>query len=266
MRLLAPLRRDPSAPLARANPVAKLAAAVVLFVVLLASVDGVTAGIVLGALVVALPFSGLDLRALVTRAWPIAVMAVAIAALNALFAPAQVGGTAVELGPLRIGSETLGAGVSLGVRLLAIGLAGILSTATTEPVELSDALVQQLRVSPRAAIGAFAALRLVPLLARDWQLAALARRARGVEARSPLGAVQLFAGLVMFLLVAAVRRATRMALAMEARGLGAADCRTVTRVQRMRSADWGWVAAAGSVAFLAVGVSLALGTWEPLLG
>jgi len=53
---------------------------------------------------------------------------------------------------------------------------------------------------------------------------------------------------------------------MEARGFGALPSRTVARVQRMRRVDWAWMAGATALAALAIGVSLALGTWRPLLG
>ena len=42
MQLLTPLVPDPGAPLGRANPVAKLVAALALLIVLFASLDGVT--------------------------------------------------------------------------------------------------------------------------------------------------------------------------------------------------------------------------------
>jgi energy-coupling factor transport system permease protein len=267
MRLLVPLEPRPSAPLARANPLAKLGATLVLLVALFASLDGVTATVILAALVALIPASGLAALALVRRSWLIGLTAISIGVANVLFAPAQAGATIVELGPLRIGSETLLDGAGLSVRLLAVGLAGILATATSQPTDIADALIQQLRVSPRFAVGALAAIRLLPALARDWQTAALARRARGVDAgRSPLGALRLFAGLLLSLLVGSVRRATRLSLAMQARGLGARECRTVARVQRMRPGDWAWIAGALVLATGAVAASLAIGTWRPLLG
>jgi energy-coupling factor transport system permease protein len=262
-----PLEPRPSAPLARANPLAKLGATLVLLVALFASLDGVTATVILAALVALIPASGLAALALVRRSWLIGLTAISIGVANVLFAPAQAGATIVELGPLRIGSETLLDGAGLSVRLLAVGLAGILATATSQPTDIADALIQQLRVSPRFAVGALAAIRLLPSLARDWQTAALARRARGVDAgRSPLGALRLFAGLLLSLLVGSVRRATRLSLAMQARGLGARECRTVARVQRMRPGDWAWIAGALVLATGAVAASLAIGTWRPLLG
>ncbi len=158
-------------------------------------------------------------------------------------------------------------GLGLAARLLAIVLAGLLATATTEPTDLADSLVQQLNVSPRFAVGALAALRLLPMLAQEWQTIAMARRARGVDAgRSPIAAIRLFAGQLMSLLVGAIRRGSRMALAMEARGFGAMPCRSVARVQRMRPADWGWLLGAAVLAASAIGVSVALGTWRPLFG
>ena len=267
MRLLTPLVPDPDAPLPRANPVAKLAAGLVLLIALFASLDGVTALVVLAGVVALLPFSGLRVRDLLGRAWLVGLAVVAIAVFNIVFAAEQLGPTAVAIGPVRIGAETLVNGLGLGVRLLAIVLAGLLAIATTQPTDLADSLIQQLRVSPRFAVGALAALRLLPILSREWQILAMARRARGVEAgRSPIAAVRLFAGQLLAILVTAIRRATRMALAMEARGFGAMPCRTSAREQRMRTGDWAWIVGALLLTVLAVGLSLLLGTWRPLIG
>jgi energy-coupling factor transport system permease protein len=267
MRLLTPLVPDAGAPLARANPLAKLLAALVLLVVLFASLDALTAAIILAALVALLPVSGLSAGALLGRAWIVGLLAVAIAAFNVLFAAEQLGPTLIAAGPVRIGAETLANGVGLALRLLAIALAGILATATSDPTDTADALIQQAHVSPRFAIGVLAALRLLPMLARDGQVIAMARRARGIDAGgSPLAALRLLGSRLIGLLVAAIRRASRMALAMEARGFGATPCRTVARPQRMRVADWAWVLAAAALGAGAVSISLIAGTWRPLLG
>jgi len=173
----------------------------------------------------------------------------------------------VDLGPIRVGAETLANGAGLALRLLAIALAGLLATASSEPIDVADALIQQLRVSPRFAIGALAALRLLPILAQEWQTLGMARRARGVEAgRSPVAAARLFAGKLLAVLVGVIRRGSRMALAMEARGFGARPCRSVARPTHMSRSDWGWIGGALVLASAAIGISLALGTWRPLLG
>lgn len=267
MQLLTPLAPDPRAPLARADPVAKLGAALLLFVALFASLDGVTAAVVLAGIVVLLPFSGLSPSALAGRAWLIGLGALSIALFSVLFAPSQAGQTLVAIGPLRIGVDTALGGAGLAARLVAIALTGILAVATSDPTALADGLVQHLRVSPRFAIGALAALRLVPRLALEWQTIALARRARGIDAgRNPIAVVRLFAGQLLGMLVAAIRLATRMATAMEARGFGALPTRTIARPQRMRAGDWAWIAAAFALGAGAIGLSIVLGTWRPLLG
>ena len=267
MQLVAPILPDERAALPRANPVAKLAAASVLLLGLFASLDGVTALVILAGLLAVVPVSGLPFGTLVRRSWLVGLTILSIVVFNVLFAAEQLGPIVISAGPIRVGAETLVNGIGLGLRLSAVVLAGILATATTQPTDLADSLVQQLRISPRFAVGGIAALRLLPLLSRDWQMLTMARRARGVDAgRSPFAVVRLFAGLVFAILVAAVRRGTRMALAMEARGLGALPCRSSARIQRMRASDWGWIAGAALLTAGAVAVSMALGTWRPLLG
>lgn len=267
MQLLTPLVPDPAAPLARAHPVAKLGAAAVLLLVLFVSIDGLTALVVLGATLATVPASGLRPRVLLARSWPIGLGALSIALFAVIFAPVQSGPTLVAVGPLRIGAETAVTGAGLAVRLAAIALVGLLATATSDPTDLADGLVQQLRVSPRFAIGSLAALRLLPRFAREWQQIALARRARGLDAgRNPVAAIRIFAGQLLTLLVAAIRRGTRMALAMEARGFGARPCRTTARPRPMRIGDWAWIVGAVALGIAAVALSVAAGTWTPLLG
>ena len=267
MRLFTPLRPDPRAPLARANPVAKLGAAALLMAVLFVSVDPLTPAIVLAGVIGAVPLTGLSPRDLLGRTWPILVAALAVGILNAAFAADAGGEIAVAIGPVAISGQNLVGGLGLALRLLAIALSGVLALVTTDPTELADALVQQLRLSPRFAVGALAAARLLPILAAEWQTLALARRARGVASgRSPVAALRLFFGQLLALLVGAVRRATRLATAMEARGFGSRACRTIARPQRMRGRDWILLALAAALGVVAVVTSLTVGTWRFLLG
>ena len=93
MRLLVPIIPNPAAPLARANPVAKLAAALVIMAALFASLDAVTAGVVLVGLVALLPVAGLPVRPLLARLWLVGIVAISIGVFNVLFAAEQVGPT-----------------------------------------------------------------------------------------------------------------------------------------------------------------------------
>jgi energy-coupling factor transport system permease protein len=251
-----------SGPLARRNPSAKLAAATVPGVVLVASLDVVTPALVLLATLLAVPLSGVPARLVMRRGRPLLFAAVAVGCVNAVFGSTRTG--EVLLGPITTGSALTGLAIAL--RVLALALPGVLVLASTDPVDLADSLVQQLRAPARFAYGTLAALRLLPLLGQEWQSISWARRARGLDAgRSPVAALRLFASQVLGLLVVAIRRGTRLAAAMDARGFDSAGPRTAARVQRLAAADVGLVAAVAALSAAAAGVSLALGTWRPLL-
>jgi energy-coupling factor transport system permease protein len=263
VRLLTPIRPDPRAPLAAANPVAKLGAAAILMATLFVSIDLLTPALVLLALFVAVPAAGVPPPALLARAWPLLIAATALVLLNAAFSADRSGTLLVSLGPLDVTTGSLVAGLAVGLRVLGVALAGLLAFVTTEPTHLADALQQQLHLPPRVAVGALAAVRLVPSIAAEWQILRLARRARGVSAgRSPLAAVRIFAGQLLSLLVSAIRRATRLATAMEARGFGSRSCRTVARITRMQRGDWLLLAASVLVGAAVIGLGMALGSWR----
>jgi len=247
VRRFTPLRPDPRASLARANPVAKLAAATILMAILFVASGPVTPAIVLAGLVACLPLTGLGVSTLLGRTWPLLVAALMVGVLNVLLAPASGGG------------PDLVNGLGLGLRLLGIALSGVLAVATTDPTDLADSLQQQARLSPRLAVGALAAVRMLPILAVEWQLLGMARRARGVSGGwSPLAAARLAFGKLLALLVGSVRRATRLAMAMDARGFATDGCRTIARPQRMRLADAGLMVAAAALGGAALLIGAAL--------
>jgi hypothetical protein len=76
MQLMQPLIPDPGAPLARANPVAKLAGALILMAVLFVAVDPLTPALVLVAEIGAVGLSGLRPATLAARFWPLGIAAI----------------------------------------------------------------------------------------------------------------------------------------------------------------------------------------------
>ena len=106
---------------------------------------------------------------------PLVVAGLAIAVLNTVFAPHQVGAP-LHVGPVVLGLDTVLEGAAVGLRIVGIALAGVLALATIEPTDLADALVQHLHAPPRFALGALAAVRMLPGLADEWRLIGLARR------------------------------------------------------------------------------------------
>jgi energy-coupling factor transport system permease protein len=244
MRLGEPIG-SPGSLLGRRNPVAKLVAAFAVMVGLVATLDPVAPALALAVVLAVVPLFGVRYRALFARAWPLLLGAASVALVQILFGTAQ---------------ERLVVAVGLALRVLAVGLPGILVFATIDPTDLADALIQQVRVPARFAIGALAAFRLLPLLAADWQMLTLARRARGVSAgRNPVRHLRLFAATTFALLVGAIRRATRLATAMDSRGFDSGVSRTSARVQVFTGADVALALGGVALAVLAVAASLAVG-------
>jgi energy-coupling factor transport system permease protein len=238
--LLEPLTPDPLAPLAQSHPLAKIAAAFVLMLALFITIDPLTPAVVLVAEVVAIPLIGIPPRALVRRAVPLLIAAVGIGFFNALVAGDPAGG------------------IAIGLRLVGIALAGIIAVASIDPTDLADALVEHLHAPRRFTVGALAAFRLVPLFADEWQTIALARRARGLSN----GRATAFFSMTRSLLVSAIRRATRLAVAMDGRGFADPGCRTLARPRDFTRRDWWLVVASLTVAALASAASIAAGTWR----
>lgn len=262
-----PLSPDPRAALARAHPLPKIAAALVLMLALFLTVDLVTSGIVLAGVLAATPLTGLPRRPLLRRIAPLAVAAVGIALFNTVLAPSPLGETVLVAGPVRITDQSLLGGIAAAIRLVAIALSGVLVLATIDPTDLADALVEHLHAPPRFVLGAVAAWRLAPIFGQQWWVIGLARRARGVETeRGLLTRLRTFPSRTFGLLVGALRRGTELALAMDARGFGRRSCRTLARPRPIRAADQMVLVAATLLAIGATAVSIGTGEWRPLFG
>lgn len=251
--------------LARTNPLAKLGAGMAITIVLLTSVDWVSSTMALALECALLPLAGLSVRMLLLRGWPILMAAVVGGYGTALLAP-KTGELLLSLGPVTFTSGSLEAGIAIALRGLAIALPGIIVLASTDPTDLADALAQKLRLPHRFVLGALAAMRLVGLLVAEWQTLGMARRARGVGAEPGLlRGLKAQLGQAMALLVQAVRRASRLAVTMEAKGFGAGP-RTWARESTFAPHD-AWVVGGGVViAAVSVGAAVVLGTWNPIFG
>ncbi|WP_439590970.1 energy-coupling factor transporter transmembrane component T family protein [Microbacterium sp.] len=248
--------------LGRMNPVAKLAAAGILSITLLLSIDPVSAGVTLGLTLLLLPFARIPPRALWLRVWPIGVGALIAADATVLYGRPS-GQMYVEWGLLRISEGSIDLALAIFLRVLAIALPSIILFVTTDPTDLADGLAQIVRLPARFVIGALAGLRLVGLLIDDWRELSLARRARGV---ADAGRLRRFLGQAFALFVLAIRRGTKLATAMEARGFDAPVPRTWARRSVLRWPDAALVAIAAGIAAASVLVAVAAGTWNFVLG
>lgn len=140
-------------------------------------------------------------------------------------------------------SEGFSAGIVLFLRAIACGMISALFTLSTDPGALVKALMRDWRLSPRIGFALFSALNLAPDLAAEAQQIRLARAMKKGRPPSRFASpVELFS-LVLPLLAYAIRRASRAAIAMESRGLGATP-RTILGAPKLSRADAVFVALA----------------------
>lgn len=249
------------AVVARANPVAKLAVALLISVMLLLTVDVVTAGTALVLELAALPWCGLSARGLVRRGWIVLAGAVP-AGLVTGWLGVDSGNVLVAVGPVTVTRGSLLAGCAIALRILSVGLPGVVLLATTDPTDLADALAQVARLPHRFVLAALAAMRLFALMGSEWDSLGAARRARGLGDDGAIGRTRTIVGQVLALLVLVIRRGTRLSIAMEARGFGRPGPRTWARESRLRWSD-AVVMAGGVVIVTAATVAgLLAGTWH----
>jgi energy-coupling factor transport system permease protein len=241
---------QPDVPLGRINPVAQLVAITVVTLVLLTSLDVVTPAIVVAVELCLLPAAGIrSLHTLWVRTWPLLLGAASVGLVNVLLSD----------------EASVVTGVGLALRVVGLALPGVLLVASTDPVRMADALTIHWRVSTRFAYGALAALRLAPLLVAEFEATRLARRTRGVEAgRNPVAQARFVAGIGFSLLVGAVRRGSRLATAMDARGFDSGIPRSNARGSTLRRRDALFVLAAIAVCAVAVTASVLAGAWDPI--
>ncbi|WP_438855668.1 energy-coupling factor transporter transmembrane component T family protein [Agromyces sp. M3QZ16-3] len=244
----------------RVNPATRLAAAMVLTTPLLFTVDWVSAAIALGIQLVLFTLAGVTPALLVRRAWPVLVAA-PLAGMSMLLYGRPSGTVHWEFWLAKVTDGSIELAVAVTLRVLAIGLPAALLFLRVDPTDLADGLAQVWRLPARFVLGALAATRLVGLFVEDWRAMSLARRARGIGDH---GAVRRAATMAFALLVLAIRRGSKLATAMEARGFGADTPRTWARPSSVGAADAALLVIAAAVAAAAIAGAVWAGTYHPV--
>lgn len=240
------------------NPVARLLAAAIIAAGLVLSLDWVSA---LTALIleIGLFFAiGARPRPVLVRS-ALLVVAAAVTAVTILLYGQSSGAVHWHFLLITVSDGSIALALATFLRVLAIALPSVILFADVEPTELADGLGQVLRLPARFVLGALAGLRLVNLLAEDWRYLGYARRARGVADHAPLRRV---AGQAFALLVFAVRRGSKLATAMEARGFGAHRTRSWARPSPFSGREFALIAAGFAIAATATTVAVTTGNWN----
>jgi energy-coupling factor transport system permease protein len=243
------------------NPVAKIGALVPLTVCLLLSLDWLSATVGLVGEVALFLAAGLRSRGLWLRAAPLLVAA-PLAGVSMVLYGQAAGETYLRLGFVHVTEGSVAIGLATTARVLAVALPAVLLFATIDPTDLADGLAQRLRLPSRFVLGALAGLRLVGLFVHDWRSLELARRARGV---ADTGRLRRVLGQALALLVLAVRRGTKLATAMEARGFDGPGARSWARPSPFGRAEVVTIGCGVLLGAACVVAALAGGTWNFIL-
>jgi len=234
------------------NPAVRILLAFVLAIPLLTTIDVVSAGVAVVLMVLCIPLTGIGFGATLRRMAPVLVL-MPVAGLSMLLYAEPGGRVYASFWYATISDASIGFAVAVGVRVIALALPTVLLFSRVDPIELAAALAQIVRLPARLVLGVLAGTRTLGLFVDDWRAMRLARRARGVGDRN---AVRRFFSMAFVLLVFAVRRGTRLATAMEARGFGAPVERTWARTSRLSRRDG--VALVGALAIVAVAIAVAV--------
>lgn len=227
----------PRAPLARRDPTVLLGLLTALSIVCITLTDPAPL-LVLYALLAAGTMLGLRLGplALARAQAPFVLFAAGVFMVNVLSRPGHEPWPDL---PVRVTSEGIVLGAALALRALVIGLGAVAVVRASDPGRTMTSLRTHARLPARIALALLAGQRLLEDLPRRWATITRAHRLRrppsadGTPAR--LGP-RAMARCAFALLVDAIRSSTRIAFALESRGLGTGE-RTQWRTAALTRAD-----------------------------
>lgn len=247
------------------NAGVKLIVSFTLIIAALIVRDPLTSGILFALELLGFILVGFRPVNVLARFWPI-LIAVITTGWSVAMLSAKSGTTILDLGFNTITTDSAAVGAAMMIRSLAMVLPTLAFVLTTDPTDLGDSLAQTFKLPSRFVLATVAALRLVGILFAEWNALGQARRARGLGAgQSLIGRAQTFGGQSFALLVQAIRRGSRLAITMEARGFGAGE-RTWARVPSYSPRDVHVSIAAAIIIAVAYGASIAAGTIQFLWG
>ncbi|MCI1914745.1 MAG: energy-coupling factor transporter transmembrane protein EcfT [Bifidobacteriaceae bacterium] len=246
----------------RINPVSRFIGALLMSMPMFLVLDVVSASVAFGLEMVLLWIGGINPLRVVRRTWPVWIAALGSFITVLLYGKAS-GAEIFHWGIINVTQGSVTLSIASFIRVAAIAVPSVILALGLDPTDLADGLVQLLHFSPRFVYGGIAGMRMITLLKEDWSALGLSRRSRGLGDGNRLKAL----GTQSFnLLVLSIRRATKLATAMESRGFGSSLPRTSARVSRLHAVDWAFYAISLAIPALALGASVLAGTWHFAFG
>ena len=251
--------------LARRDPTVKLAAVLGISLLLIFIVDPITPALFLVIAIAAALAGGARPKTIARALVPLTVLGVGFVWSNAVFAATQ-GPATWTIGPFHASESGLRFGLAIAIRGIAIGILSLTFVWTTDPTDLVVSLIRHTRLPFRIGYPLLAGYRFLPFFTDEYAQVRLARRVRGALPRGLLGRGREAVGELVTLLSDATRRATRIAIAMDARGFAAATERTYYREARLAWGDVVFVIGAAIMTTALLVLSAWVGALRTVLG
>ncbi|WP_052367099.1 energy-coupling factor transporter transmembrane component T family protein [Paraoerskovia marina] len=243
----------------RWNPTVKLGTLLAASAVIVAVTDPWTPTILWAAAVCAAVVAGrVPPRTLAGAHAALLAFALSIFVGNVLLRSA--GEVVAVVGPVRVTDHGLDVAAALAIRVFYLGVISVILVATTDPVRLMTSLHQHARLPAGATFAVLAGMRVLEQLPAEWTTIRCAQALRdpGHEpGRLPTG-VRATGAATFTLLVGAVRRAERISVALEARGLGSGP-RTLAHPVPLGPGDVALAAAVGGTVTTVLVIGAAAG-------
>ena len=256
----------PPSWLARRNPTVKFAMVIVLGLAMTFVIDPLTPTVWWAVVLTIAATAGVTPRRLLPALVPVGAFSLGLLLTNAFLAARPPGEVVLGgFGPFRLTWHGIWIGVSLAVRGLATATVGLTFIMTTDPTDLVISLIHHGRLPYRWGYAVLAGYRFMPGLAEELAQVRLARRVRGEDVAD--GWVARLAAPfreLRILLTVAILRASRLAIAMDARGFADVRTRTYFRHVALTWVDAGFVVGAITTLAMVVAISRWLGllrTW-----
>lgn len=130
-------------------------------------------------------------------------------------------------GLIHITEESFYRGLHIGLRAVLFAILGLIFAFTTRPVFLFYSLMQQLKVKPKYAYSFMASIRMIPIMLEELQTLRYALKVRGVINQKGIKAIYTkLKAYSVPLLSQSIRRAHRIAVAMESKRFSQVENRT----------------------------------------
>ncbi|TMW70289.1 energy-coupling factor transporter transmembrane component T family protein [Alteribacter natronophilus] len=150
--------------------------------------------------------------------------------------------------------------VSLGIRSLCIVALSLMFVLTTDSTKFMLSLMQQAKLPPKLTFGILAGYRFLPTFRHEFEVLRQAHRIRGVgRAKGIRGRIRQFRRYSIPLMANAIRKAERVAIAMESKGFTGSTGRTHYHEMKVGRKDWMFFSAFVTAFFAVVFASYLFG-------